>query len=41
MAWIALSYRGEEYTAKELIDISTKFLECSGITFTNYEVYDD
>ena len=41
MAWIALSYRGEEYTAKELIDISKKFLEGSGITFTNYEVYDD
>ena len=41
MAWIALSYRGEEYTAKELIEISKKFLEGSGITFTNYEIYDD
>ena len=41
MAWIALSYRGQEYTAKELIEISKKFLEGSGSTFTNYEIYDD
>ena len=41
MAWIALSYRGEEYTAKELIEISKRFLEGTGSTFTNYEVYDD
>ena len=41
MAWIALSYRGEEYTAKELIEISKKFLEGTGSSFTNYEVYDD
>ena len=41
MAWIALSYRGEEYTAKELIEISKKFLEGTGTTFTNYEIYDD
>ncbi len=41
MAWIALSYRGQDYTAKELIEISKKFLEGSGTTFTNYEVYDD
>ena len=38
MAWIALSYRGEEYTAKDLIEISKKFLEGSGSTFTNYEI---
>ena len=41
MAWIALSYRGEDYTAKELIEISKKFLEGTGSTFTNYEIYDD
>ena len=41
MARIALSYRGEEYTAKDLIEISKKFLEGSGSTFTNYEIYDD
>ena len=41
MAWIALSYHGQEYTAKELIEISKKFLEGSGSTFTNYEIYDD
>ena len=41
MAWIALSYRGEEYTAKDLIEISKKFLEGTGITYTSYEVYDD
>lgn len=41
MAWIALSYRGEEYTAKELIEISKKFLEGTGSTFSNYEIYDD
>ena len=41
MAWIALSYRGEDYTAKELIEISKKFLEGTGTTFTNYEIYDD
>ena len=41
MAWIALSYRGEDYTAKDLIEISKKFLEGSGSTFTNYEIYDD
>ena len=41
MAWIALSYRGREYTAKELIEISKKFLEGTGSTFTNYEIYDD
>ena len=41
MAWIALSYRGQDYTAKELIEISKKFLEGSGSTFTNYEIYDD
>ena len=38
MAWIALSYRGAEYTAKDLIDISKKFLEVTGSTITNYEV---
>ena len=27
MAWIALSYRGEEYTAAQLISISKEFLE--------------
>lgn len=41
MAWIALSYRGEDYTAKELIEISKKFLEGTGSTFSNYEIYDD
>ena len=41
MAWIALNYRGEEYTAKDLIGISKKFLEGTGTTFSNYEVYDD
>lgn len=41
MAWIALRYRGEEYTAKDLIDISKKFLEDTGASFTNYEIYDD
>lgn len=41
MAWIALSYRGEDYTAKDLINISKKFLEGTGSTFTNYEIYDD
>ena len=41
MAWIALSYRGEDYTAKDLIDISKKFLEGTGSTFTNYEIYAD
>lgn len=41
MAWIALRYRGEEYTARDLIDISKRFLEGSGSTFQNYEIYDD
>ncbi len=41
MAWIALSYRGADYTAKDLIDISKKFLEGTGNTFVSYEVYDD
>ena len=41
MAWIALSYRGEDYTAKELIEISKKFLEGTVSTFTNYAIYDD
>lgn len=41
MAWIALSYRGEEYTAAQLISISKEFLEGSGCTFKNYEIYDD
>ena len=41
MAWIALRYRGEEYTAKQLIDISRRFLEGSGCTFQSYEIYDD
>ncbi len=41
MAWIALSYRGSEYTAKQLIEISRRFLEGSGCTFQGYEIYDD
>lgn len=41
MAWIALRYRGAEYTAKQLIDISRRFLEGSGCTFQGYEIYDD
>ena len=41
MAWIALSYRGRDYTAKDLIDISKKFLEGTGSTFRSYEIYDD
>ena len=41
MAWIALSYRGQDYTAKDLIDISKRFLEGTGSTFRSYEIYDD
>lgn len=41
MAWIALRYRGEEYTARDLIQISQRFLEGTGTTFQNYEIYDD
>lgn len=41
MAWIALRYRGEEYTAKQLIDISRRFLEGSDCAFQGYEIYDD
>lgn len=41
MAWIALRYRGAEYTAKQLIDISRRFLEGSGCAFQGYEIYDD
>lgn len=41
MAWIALRYRGAEYTARQLIDISRRFLEGSGCAFQGYEIYDD
>lgn len=41
MAWIALRYRGEEYTAAQLIDIAKRFVEGSGVAFRSYEIYDD
>lgn len=41
MAWIALRYRGEEYTAAQLIAISRRFLEGTGCEYRSYEIYDD
>ena len=41
MAWIALSYRGEDYTAAQLIAASKRFLQDTGHTFQGYEIYDD
>lgn len=41
MTWIALRYRGGEYSARDLIDISTRFLADTGNDFVGYEIYDD
>ena len=41
MTWIALRYRGGEYSARDLIDIANRFLEETGYDFVKYEIYDD
>ena len=41
MTWIALRYRGGEYSARDLIDIANRFLEDTGYDFVKYEIYDD
>ena len=41
MTWIALRYRGVEYSARDLIDIANRFLEDTGYDFVKYEIYDD
>ncbi len=41
MAWIALRFRGKEYTAAQLIAISKRFLEDTGCEYRSYEIYDD
>lgn len=41
MTWIALRYRGGEYSARDLIDIANRFLEDTGYDFAKYEIYDD
>ena len=33
MTWIALRYRGGEYSARDLIDIANRFLEDTGYDF--------
>ncbi len=41
MTWIALRYRGGEYSARDLIHIANRFLEDTGYDFVKYEIYDD